>query len=447
MTIARVFVANRGEIAVRIVRACRALGLEVVVGVSEVDRDSAAARLADRAVCIGPARAADSYLRPETIVQAALGTGCNAIHPGYGFLSENPRLARLAREEGLRFVGPPAEVIELAGDKLAARAKAAGAGLPLVPGGEVATLEEAERFAGESGYPVLLKAAGGGGGRGIKLAHDERELRAQFGVAVAEAESAFGDPRLYVERFVPAARHVEVQIAADEHGAVVHLGERDCSVQRRYQKVIEEAPALSITPQQREALTSAAVAFARAIGYVNLGTVEFMVDAATGEHFLLECNCRIQVEHPVTEEVTGRDLVAEQLRIAAGEPLSFAQANVALRGHAIEARLTAEDVEDGFRPSPGRLERFAVPDVEGLRVDTHCADGTLIPPYYDSLMAKLIGRGPDRASAVGVLSEALDRLEVEGVRTNRSLLCCVLAHEDFATGAVTTRWLEEEALA
>ncbi len=447
MTIARVFVANRGEIAVRIVRACRALGLEAVVGVSDVDRDSAAARLADRAVCIGPARATDSYLRAETIVQAALGTGCDAIHPGYGFLSENPRLARLAGEEGLRFVGPPAEVIELAGDKLAARTKAAEAGLPLVPGGEVATLEEAERFARESGYPVLLKAAGGGGGRGIKLASTADELPTQFGVAVAEAESAFGDPRLYVERFVPAARHVEVQIAADEHGAVVHLGERDCSVQRRYQKVIEEAPAPSITPQQREALTSAAVAFARAIGYVNLGTVEFMVDAATGEHFFLECNCRIQVEHPVTEEVTGRDLVAEQLRIAAGEPLSFAQADIALHGHAVEARLTAEDVEHGFRPSPGRLVRFAVPDVEGLRVDTHCADGTLIPPYYDSLMAKLIGSGPDRATAVGVLSEALERLEVEGVRTNRTLLRDVLAHEDFATGAVTTRWLEEEALA
>jgi acetyl-CoA carboxylase biotin carboxylase subunit len=447
MTIARVFVANRGEIAVRIVRACRALGLEAVVGVSEVDRDSAAARLADRAVCIGPARATDSYLRPETIVQAALGTGCDAIHPGYGFLSENPRLARLAREERVRFVGPPAGVIELAGDKLAARAKAAEAGLPLVPGGEVATLEEAERLARESGYPVLLKAAGGGGGRGIKLASKADELAAQFGVAVAEAESAFGDPRLYVERFVPAARHVEVQIAADEHGAVVHLGERDCSVQRRYQKVIEEAPAPSITAQQREALTSAAVAFARAIGYVNLGTVEFMVDAATGEHFFLECNCRIQVEHPVTEEVTGRDLVAEQLRIAAGEPLSFAQADVALHGHAVEARLTAEDVGNGFRPSPGRLERFAVPDVAGLRVDTHCAAGTLIPPYYDSLMAKLIGRGPDRPSAVGVLREALKGLEVEGVRTNRALLRDVLAHEDFAAGAVTTRWLEEEALA
>jgi acetyl-CoA carboxylase biotin carboxylase subunit len=343
----------------------------------------------------------------------------------------------------VRFVGPPPEVIELAGDKLRARAMAVEAGLPVVPGGEVASLDEARRFAGDAGYPVLLKAAGGGGGRGIKLARDDTELRSLFGVAVAEAESAFGDPRLYVERFVTAARHVEVQVAADEHGAVVHLGERDCSVQRRYQKVIEEAPAPTVTPEQREALTGAAVAFARAIGYVNLGTVEFMVDAHTGAFFFLEMNCRIQVEHPVTEEVTGRDLVAEQLRIASGDPLSFAQADVRLDGHAVEARLTAEDVAHGFRPSPGRLSRFTVPDVAGLRVDTHCSDGTLIPPFYDSLLAKLIGRGPDRAAAVAVLSDALDRLQVEGVQTNRALLRRVLAHEDFTNGAVTTRWLEE----
>jgi acetyl-CoA carboxylase biotin carboxylase subunit len=446
MTIRRVFVANRGEIAVRIVRACRALGLEAVVGVSDVDRDSAAARLADRAVCIGPARASESYLRPETIVQAALGTRCDAIHPGYGFLSENPRLAALAAEEGVRFVGPPADVIELAGDKLRARAVAAEAGLPLVPGGEVRTLDAARKFAVESGYPVLLKAAGGGGGRGIKLARDADELAALFGVAVAEAESAFGDPRLYVERFVAAARHVEVQVAADASGAVVHLGERDCSVQRRYQKVIEEAPAPSISDAQREALTSAAVAFARAIGYVNLGTVEFMVDARTGDFFFLEMNCRIQVEHPVTEQVTGRDLVAGQLRIAAGEPLGFAQEDVAVRGHAVEARLTAEDVAHGFRPSPGRLSRFAIAEGESLRVDTHCADGTLIPPYYDSLMAKLIGHGPDRAAAVAALSAGLDRLQVEGVQTNRALLRTILGHEDFTNGAVTTRWLEEEVV-
>jgi acetyl-CoA carboxylase biotin carboxylase subunit len=443
MTLSRVFVANRGEIAVRIVRACRKLGVETVVGVSDVDRESLAAALADRAVCIGPARATESYLRPDTIVQAAIGTGCDAIHPGYGFLSENPALAAAARENGLRFVGPPAEVIELSGDKLRARQVAADAGLPLVPGREVVSAADAQRFADEAGFPVLLKAAGGGGGRGIKLAEDPETLAALLRVAVAEAGSAFGDDRIYAERFICAARHVEVQIAADEHGQVVHLGERDCSVQRRYQKVIEEAPAPLLHPEVRDGLTSAAVAFARGIGYTNLGTVEFMVDAETGEFFFLEINCRIQVEHPVTEEVTGIDLVAEQLSIAAGRPLSFAQEDVRLVGHAVECRLTAEDVEHDFRPSPGRLSRFAVPAMDNLRVDTHCRDGALIPPYYDSLMAKLIGRGPDRAAAVAVLSEALERLEVEGVVTNRALLARVLRHEDFTAGAVTTKWLEE----
>src|SRR4051794_21904121 len=447
MSLARVFIANRGEIAVRIVRACRALGLECVVGASQIDMDGMAAELADRVVCIGPSPASESYLRPELVVQAALGTSCDAIHPGYGFLAENPRLPALARDNGISFVGPPPEVIELAGDKLRAREAAREAGLPLVPGRGGGALQEGGGVGARARPPLLLKAGGGGGGRGIKLAHGAEALRSLFAVAVAEARSAFGDERLYVERFVADARHVEVQVAADDHGAVVHLGERDCSVQRRYQKLIEEAPAPFLSTETRDALTAAGVAFARAIGYRNLGTVEFIVDAASGEFFFLEMNCRIQVEHPVTEQVTGRDLVAEQLRIAAGEPLSFAQDEIALTGHAVEARLTAEDVAHGFRPSPGRLAKFAVPDVAGLRVDTHCADGTLIPPYYDSLMAKLIGRGPDRASAVGVLSEALDRLQVEGVQTNRALLRDVLGSEDFAAGAVTTRWLEEVALA
>jgi acetyl-CoA carboxylase, biotin carboxylase subunit len=439
----RVFVANRGEIAVRIVRACHELGHEAVVGASEVDMDGMAAEMADRAVCIGPAAATDSYLRPELVVQAALGTGCDAIHPGYGFLAENPRLAQLAEENGVRFVGPPREAIELAGDKLRAREMAESAGLPVVPGREVATLAEADAFAEQSGYPVLLKAAGGGGGRGIKRAHSPEELRSLLGVAVAEARAAFGDERLYAERFVADARHIEVQVAADSHGSVAHLGERDCSVQRRYQKLIEEAPAPFLPGQTRAALTAAGVAFARAIGYRNLGTVEFIVDAASGEFFFLEMNCRIQVEHPVTEAVTGRDLVAEQLRIAQGEPLSFTQEEVAFDGHALECRLTAEDVSRGFMPSPGRLSRFRVPGLPGLRVDTHCRDGALIPPHYDSLMAKLIGHGDDRDAAIEIVREALDGLEVGGVETNRSLLTSVLAHPDFIEGRVTTRWLEE----
>ncbi|HEX6461049.1 MAG TPA: biotin carboxylase N-terminal domain-containing protein [Thermoleophilaceae bacterium] len=443
MDISRVFIANRGEIAVRIVRACRALGLECVVGASEVDMDGLAAELADRAVCIGPAPASDSYLRPELVVQAALGTGCDAIHAGYGFLAENPRLPVLAREHGIRFVGPPPEAMELAGDKLRAREVALEAGLPLVPGGEVGTFMEAEAFAAESGFPVLLKAAGGGGGRGIKLAHDPDELQRLFGVAVAEARSAFGDERLYVERYVADARHVEVQVAADDHGTVLHLGERDCSVQRRYQKLIEEAPAPFLPAQTREALTAAGVAFARAIGYRNLGTVEFIVDAATGGFFFLEMNCRIQVEHPVTEAVTGRDLVAEQLRIADGQALSFSQEEVTFDGHAVECRLTAEDVSNGFMPSPGRLARFAVPELPGLRVDTHCRDGALIPPHYDSLMAKLIGHGADRDEAIEIVHEALERLEADGVDTNRALLAEVLGHPDFVHGRITTHWLEE----
>jgi acetyl-CoA carboxylase, biotin carboxylase subunit len=447
MSISRVFVANRGEIALRIVRACRELGLECVLGASEIDREGPAARLADRVVCIGPAPAAQSYLRHDIVVQAALGTGCDAIHPGYGFLAENPALAEAAREHGLRFAGPPPEVMALAGDKLRARAVAAQAGLPLVPGREVAALADALGFAAEAGYPVLLKAAAGGGGRGIKLARDAAELAELHPVAAAEAGAAFGDERLYVERRLGEARHVEVQVAADEHGAVLHMGERDCSVQRRHQKLIEEAPAPFLSDGIREDLRDAGVTFARAIGYRNLGTVEFLLDAGSGDFFFLEMNCRIQVEHPVTEAVTGSDLVAMQLEIAGGRPLAISQKDVVIAGHAVECRLTAEDVSDGFRPSPGTLTRFELPDVANLRVDTHCEEGTVIPPHYDSLMAKLVGYGADRDEAVEVVSEALDGIRVEGVETNRELLASVLAHDDFARGAVTTRWLEEAAVA
>jgi acetyl-CoA carboxylase, biotin carboxylase subunit len=440
--IKRVFVANRGEIALRIVTACQELGIESVVGASEVDRRGLAARRADRAVCIGPAPAAQSYLRDDLVVQAALGTGCDAIHPGYGFLSESPKLASRARENGITFVGPPAEVIELSGDKLRAREEAARAGVPVLPGQEVSSAAEARRVADEIGYPLLVKAAGGGGGRGIKLVRDGDDLDALLSLARSEAGAAFGDERLYLERFIAAARHVEVQIAGDARGEIVHLGERDCSVQRRYQKLIEEAPAPCLDPGTRDAIREAAVRFARAIGYRNLGTVEFIVDSETGEHYFLEINCRIQVEHPVTEAVTGRDLVALQLRIAGGSPLGFNQADVVLGGHAVECRLNAEDVAHGFMPTPGTLSLFSVPELPGLRVDTHCYPGATIPPYYDSLMAKLIARGPDRDAALDVLIEALEDLDVEGVETNRMLLISVLGHDDFRRGAVTTDWLE-----
>jgi acetyl-CoA carboxylase, biotin carboxylase subunit len=440
--IKRVFVANRGEIALRIVTACQELGIETVVGASEVDMHGLAARRADRAVCIGPAPAAQSYLRDDVVVQAAIGTRCDAIHPGYGFLSESPKLAARAREHGITFVGPPAEVIELSGDKLRAREQAEYAGVPILPGGEVATAADARDLADRIGYPLLVKAAGGGGGRGIKLVRDADELDDLLSLARSEAGAAFGDERLYLERFIAAARHVEVQIAADDRGEVVHLGERDCSVQRRYQKLIEEAPAPALEPAARDAIRDAAVRFARTIGYRNLGTVEFVVDSETGEAYFLEVNCRIQVEHPVTESVTGRDLVALQLRVADGRSLGFTQADVELDGHAVECRLNAEDVARGFMPSPGTLSLFCVPELPGLRVDTHCHPGAVIPPYYDSLMAKLIAHGPDRDTALDVLIDALEDLDVEGVETNRTLLISVLGHDDFRRGAVTTDWLE-----
>jgi acetyl-CoA carboxylase biotin carboxylase subunit len=438
----RVLIPNRGEIAVRIVDACRSLDLECVVGASEVDLDGMAARLADRVVCLGPAPARDSYLRPEIVVQAALGTGCDAIHPGYGFLSESPRLAALAREHGLTFVGPPVATIELAGDKLAARAAAQRAGVPVLPGGEAPSPQRARQLAAEIGYPVLVKAAGGGGGRGIKRVDDESQLDALLSLARREAGAAFADDRVYLERLVTAARHVEVQIAADEHGAVVHLGERDCSVQRRYQKVVEEAPAPALATETRTTLLDSAIAMAGEIGYQNLGTVEFVVDPETGEPFFLEVNCRIQVEHPVTEAVCDRDLVALQLQIADGWPLGFSQDEVRFSGHAIECRLNAEDPTRGFAPSPGTLELFSVPERAGLRVDTHCAPGAAIPPYYDSLMAKLIAHGESRDQAITTLVDALADTDVEGVETNRTLLIDVLGHPDFQAARVTTNWLE-----
>ncbi|HET8978417.1 MAG TPA: biotin carboxylase N-terminal domain-containing protein [Solirubrobacteraceae bacterium] len=438
----RVFVANRGEIAVRIVRACRELGLESVVGASQADMGGMAAELADRVVCIGPGPAGQSYLRPEVVVQAALGTGCDALHPGYGFLSESPRLAALAREHGLTFVGPPTEAIELAGDKLAARAEAARAGAPVLPGGEVSGPQQARALAAEIGYPLLVKAAGGGGGRGIKRIRDEEELDHLLGLARSEAGVAFGDDRVYLERLIGSARHVEVQIAADEHGTTLHLGERDCSVQRRFQKVIEEAPAPGLTDATRARLRESAVALARRIGYRNLGTAEFVLDAETGEPYFLEVNCRIQVEHPVTEAVTGLDLVAMQLRIAAGERLGRVQEEINFDGHAVEGRLNAEDPARGYMPTPGTLSLFSVPERRGLRVDTHCRPGAVVPPYYDSLLGKLIAQGDDREQAIDILIDALEDLDVEGVETNRTLLISILGHPEFRAARTTTDWLE-----
>jgi acetyl-CoA carboxylase biotin carboxylase subunit len=443
----RVLVANRGEIAVRIVRACRDEGIEVVVAVSEADRDSLAARLADGVVHIGPSSAAQSYLLVGQIVCAALLGRCDAVHPGYGFLSEQPALADACAANGLVFIGPGADVIRRGGDKVAARAAARRAGVPVGAGSDtVETLDAATQIAVDIGFPVLLKAAAGGGGRGMARVDDAGELAERFAVASNEALSAFGDGRLYVERFVENARHVEVQLLADTHGNIVHLGDRDCSLQRRYQKVLEEAPAAAVPATLHDRLAEAAVALGRELGYVGAGTVEFLVDLDRDEFLFLEVNTRVQVEHPVTEVVTGVDIVREQLRIAAGCPLSITQDDVVISGHSIECRVNAESVRSGFIPSPGRVVRWSPPDGPGIRLDTHVFTGYDVPPHYDSLLAKLIVRGIDRDDAICKLRAALAAFEVDGVDTTIELHRCIVDHPDFQADNVNTTWLERVLL-
>jgi acetyl-CoA carboxylase, biotin carboxylase subunit len=393
----RLFVANRGEIAVRIVRACERLGIESVVAVSDADRDTLAARLATSAVCIGPAPAVESYLKAEAVVAAAVGTGCEAIHPGYGFLSERAAFARLCAEAGLVFVGPSPESIEAMGDKITALKLAEQAGVPRLPGSDhIQDLAGARWAADRIGYPVMLKASAGGGGRGMRLVRSEREIGEALESAASEAKAAFGDGTLYMERFITRARHIEIQIIGDAHGNVLHLGERDCSTQRRHQKLIEEAPSPAIDGDLRRRLCEAALRLARHANYRSAGTVEFVFDEEYREAYFLEMNTRIQVEHPVTEMVTGHDLVAQQIRIAGGEPVSFTQEDVRINGHAIECRINAEDPRRKFMPCPGQLEIWAPPAGDDVRVDSHCYAGCRIPPFYDSLLAKVIVRGASR---------------------------------------------------
>ena len=441
----RVLVANRGEIAVRVIRACRALGLETVAVYSEADRGSLPTELADRALCIGPPRSTDSYLRIDTMVTAARGTGCDAVHPGYGFLAENAAFAEQCAASGLTFVGPPPEVIRLMGDKIAARQFAAKLGVPVISGTEAAvhSADEAGAVAEAVGYPILLKAAAGGGGRGMRIVRAPADLREAFERAHAEAQAAFGDGRLYVERFVEQARHVEVQVLADDHGACLSLGERDCSLQRRHQKLVEEAPSPVLSDTLRRELLEAATTLAREAGYRSAGTIEFLVEPARSRYYFLEMNTRIQVEHPVTELVTGVDLVAEQFRVAAGLPLSFTQDEVRVLGHAIECRVNAEAPDQGFRPSPGLITGWVAPEGEGLRVDTHCFEGYRVPPFYDSLLAKVIAVGADREEARTRLLGALGRFAVSGIHTTIPFHQQVLAHCDFIASDIHTRWVEE----
>jgi acetyl-CoA carboxylase, biotin carboxylase subunit len=444
----RLFVANRGEIAVRVVRACNELGIESVVAVSDAERDGLAAQLATSAICVGPPPAAQSYLKAETMVAAALGTGCQAIHPGYGFLSERAAFARLCADAGLVFVGPPPEAIEAMGDKLAAVRIADEAGVPRVPGSDrIADLEAGRRAADRIGYPILLKASAGGGGRGMRVVRSDRELAAAMESAASEAKAAFGDATLYMERFIGRARHIEIQILGDAHGNIVHLGERDCSTQRRHQKLIEEAPSPTCDVTMRRELTDAAVRLARRVKYLSAGTVEFVYDEDARKSYFLEMNTRIQVEHPVTEMVTGRDLVVEQIRVAAGEPISFSQQDVRIQGHAIECRINAEDVPRNFAPCPGRLEVWMPPAGTDIRVDTHCYPGYRVPPFYDSLLAKVIVHGADRTRAIARLREALARFEVVGVPTTIRFHLDVLRHDDFRNGRVHTRWVDDKFIA
>jgi len=436
----RILVANRGEIAARVVWTCQRLGIEAILAVSDADLDSLPARLADRTARIGPAPAAASYLNVDAVVAAAVTAGADAVHPGYGFLAENPRLARACDAAGLVFVGPSAAQLETAGDKLAARAQAAAAGLPVLAGAEVSDAGQAEARAREIGWPLLIKAAGGGGGRGLRRVDNAADLATAAGQAIAEARGAFGDPRIYLERFLTRARHVEVQLLGDGE-RIIHLGDRDCSLQRRYQKLVEEAPAPRLDPGLRAAMHDAAVTLGRRLRYRGLGTVEFLADADGGAFFFLEMNARIQVEHPVTEAVTGLDLVAEQIAVAEGRPLWLAQEEVTLTGHAIECRINAEDWRAGL-PSPGTLTRAVFPAGPGIRVDTGVQAGSVVPPYYDSLLAKVIVHAPDRPRAVSGLRHALDRCEIAGVTTNLELHSGLARDPAFAAGGVATDFLD-----
>jgi acetyl-CoA carboxylase biotin carboxylase subunit len=440
----RILVANRGEIALRIIRACRELGIETVAVYSEADEQSLHVQLADGAICIGPAPGGESYLRAERIIAAAEVADVDAIHPGYGFLSEDPDFAEQCEDCKIKFIGPRSSSIRLMGDKATARETVKAAGVHTVPGsdGVVDNPETGLRIAEQIGYPVIIKAVAGGGGRGMRLAHNAVSFKREFGAAAAEAEKAFGNGSVYIEKFIEEPRHIEFQILADEHGNIIHLGERDCSIQRRHQKVIEEAPSPFVSPELRKAMGEAAVAAARACDYWNAGTIEFLVDKH-GDFFFIEMNTRIQVEHPVTEEVTGIDLIKEQLRIAAGEPLGLRQEDVRITGHAIECRICAENPAMNFAPHPGEIGLYYAPGGHGIRIDSHVYGGYTVPKYYDSMIAKLISFGTDRDRALARMNRALNEYLIRGIFTNIGFARSIINDPEFARGNYTTRFIEE----
>ena len=438
----KILIANRGEIAVRILRTCRELGIRTVVAHSKADAHSLAVRLADESICVGPGESQTSYLNVPSLIAAAEVTDAEAIHPGYGFLSENAPFAEICRACGITFIGPDPETLRLLGDKVEARVLAESVGVPLVQGsaGALKDEEEALSVADSLGYPVILKAAAGGGGRGMRVVRDREGLAQAFLTCQAEAAAAFGSSEIYLETYLEDPRHVEIQILADRHGGMVHLGERDCSIQRRHQKLLEEAPSPAVGPELRKVLGAAAVAVGRAAEYENAGTVEFLLDRA-GRFYFIEVNARLQVEHPVTELVTGLDLVREQIRIAAGEPLGYGQTDVMIRGHAIECRITAEDPET-FLPSPGKVTAYLPPGGPGVRVDSHLYHGYTVPPFYDSLIAKLLVHGRDRAEAVVRMRRALGEFQIEGIKTSIPFHQRLLEDPRFIAGEASTAFLE-----
>jgi len=445
----RVLVANRGEIALRAVRAARKLGLETVAACSEADRNSPHVWAADRSVCVGPAPATLSYLNGAALIEAARGTGCDAVYPGYGFLSEKSAFAAACREEGLTFIGPSPEAIGMMGDKVEARRAAERNGVPVVPGSArgFTDADTAAGAANEIGFPLLLKASGGGGGRGMRVASGPEEFAALFAQASAEAASAFGNPEIYLERFFARVRHIEIQVFGDRHGNAIHLWERDCSIQRRHQKLVEEAPSPVLDPSVRMQMAEAATALIRNIAYEGAGTIEFIYDLDSGRWFFIEMNTRIQVEHPVTEEIFGVDLVAEQIRVAAGEAISFRQPPAPNGRCAIEFRINAEDPRNNFRPSPGTVSEWSPPTGQGIRLDSHVYTSYVVPPFYDSLLGKLIISGNDRKGMLKIAASALARFKVAGVETTIPFHTRLLSYPAFVDGSAHTRWVEQEMLA
>lgn len=442
--IQKVLIANRGEIAVRIIRACREMGIETVAVYSEADKEALHTQLADEAICIGPAPSSDSYLSMERIISATLVSGADAIHPGFGFLSENSKFAQLCEKCGIIFIGPDSSVIASLGNKSVARNTMESAGVPVIPGSKepVMEAESGEKIAGEIGYPVIIKAALGGGGKGMRVAKDAPEFANSFHTAQQEAVNAFGDGTMYIEHFVQHPRHIEFQILADKYGNVIHLGERDCSIQRNHQKMIEESPCIALNDTLREKMGEAAVKAAKAANYVNAGTIEFLLEK-NGNFYFMEMNTRIQVEHPVTEWVTGIDLIKEQIRIADGRRLSYTQEDVKITGHAIECRINAENPKKNFRPSPGTITDMYLPGGKGVRIDAAIYSGYTVPPYYDSMLAKLIVHAKNRKEAVMKLRSALGEVIIEGIDTNVDYQYEILHHPDFVSGDIDIEFIEK----